>query len=243
MARKTVNIIFIIPCFNASKNLDSLYSSLIAQSNKLWRAIFIDDISTDDTWEKLEEISQKDKDNRIEIHKNKEKCFALKNIIKFARKYQDKDVIIAVIDGDDELCNVNVVNILKEQYFLGYEVVWTAHKWDINGINISRDIPEKVNPYQWQWCSSHLRTFKSSLLRKVPDINFKDSKGEWFQRGYDQALMLPLMYLTEKRKYVGEVCYLYKINSVSVNDRDWAEHKQISTINFVRARGFIANEL
>jgi hypothetical protein len=29
---------------------------------------------------------------------------------------------------------------------------------------------------------------------------------------------------------------------VSVNDRDWAEMRQISTINLVRARGFIAKK-
>jgi len=45
--------------------------------------------------------------------------------------------------------------------------------------------------------------------------------------------------VTNKRKYVDEICYMYNINSVSVNDRDWAEKKQLSTINLVRSRGFL----
>jgi hypothetical protein len=63
--------------------------------------------------------------------------------------------------------------------------------------------------------------------------------GKWFERGYDQALMLPILKQTTKRKYINEICYLYNIDSVSVDDRDWAEMKQISTINMVRARGLL----
>ncbi len=77
------------------------------------------------------------------------------------------------------------------------------------------------------------------MLKFIKDENFKDTAGNWFERGYDQALMLPLLSLTNGRKYIDEVCYLYNIDSVSVNDRDWAEMKQIATINLVRARGFL----
>ena len=147
---------------------------------------------------------------------------------------------MAVIDGDDELCNNDAVKLLHKAYEdPEMDVVWTAHKWDINGLNISRKLPENINPYQYPWCSSHLRTFRASLLSEVPESNFKDHKGEWFERGYDQALMLPLLYRARKHKYLPDVCYLYKINSVSVNDRDWAEHKQLRTVNLVRARGFL----
>ena len=58
-------------------------------------------------------------------------------------------------------------------------------------------------------------------------------------RGYDQALMLPLLYITNRRSFINEVCYLYNIESVSVDDRDWAEKGQHGTINLVRARGFL----
>ena len=76
-------------------------------------------------------------------------------------------------------------------------------------------------------------------MKEVSDDNFKGVSGEWFRRGYDQALMLPVLSLTHRRKYINEVCYMYNINSVSVDDRDWAEMRQISTINLVRSRGFL----
>ena len=231
-----MKVVFIVPCFNASKNLDTLVESLMSQRDDRWSCIIIDDISEDDTWEKLSSI----KNRKFSVVKNKEKSFALKNIVTHSRLYQNReDVIIAVIDGDDSLCNENTVSYLINEYENGNDVVWTAHSWDINGMNISKAIPENVDPYSWPWCSSHLRTFKSSLLSKITNSNFKDTKGEWFERGYDQALMLPILHVSQSRKYLPKICYRYNINSVSIKDRSWEESKQHSTVNIVRSRGFL----
>lgn len=230
---------FIVPSYNIEKNINELVKSFKEQKNSNWECIIIDDMSTDSTWEKLQSLVD---DTRIKVRKNTEKKYALKNIVEVAKLHQDEDdVIIAVVDGDDSLCNDKTVDILIESYEDGSEVVWTAHKWDTNGMNISGPVPDQVNPYFWPWRSSHLRTFKSSLLRKISTENFKNVKGKWFKRGYDQALMLPLIYVSRKHKYVPEVCYTYNIDSSSIpaKDRNWCETEQISTINFVRSRGFI----
>ena len=248
-----MKVVFVIPCFNASKNLEILYTSLQNQKNDNWSAWFIDDISTDDTWKKIEELSSKDKrmfstklvENSIMWNgtcssKNTEKKFALKNIIEIARQFENsEDIIVAIIDGDDSLCNENTVGMILHEYEKNADVVWTAHKWDINDMNISKPIPDNVDPYFWPWSSSHLKTFRASLLKEISDSNFKDLDGDWFQRGYDAALMLPLLYKSRKNVYIPTICYQYNINSVSVNDRNWAEMKQLNTINLVRARGFI----
>jgi len=231
-----MNVVFIVPCYNMGKNFENLVSSIISQNDERWRCIMIDDISTDDTWIRLSTF------NHPKFHaiKNRSKKFALKNVVDNARLFQDReDVIIAVIDGDDMLCNDDTVSTLIDEYQNDAEAVWTAHKWDINGMNISREMPVNVDPYSWPWCSSHLRTFKSSLLSDISNDNFKDTKDEWFKRGYDQALMLPILSKTSKRSYVDKVCYQYNINSVSMTNRSWEEQDQISTINIVRARGFL----
>ena len=176
----------------------------------------------------------------ISLIQNTEKKYALKNIIETSRKFEnDPNAIITIIDGDDFLCNSNALQLLSKAYDEGNDVVWTGHKWDVNGMNISKDMPRNVDPYQWPWSSSHLRTFRASLLKQVSDENFIDFKGSWFKRGYDQALMLPLLYITNKRKYIPDVCYQYNINSVSIPKRNWSEREQISTVNFVRSRGFV----
>lgn len=235
-----MKVLFVVPSYNIEKNIESLVRSIESQENTTWECVIIDDMSTDKTSESLRKRTQDD--DRFKIITNSEKKYALKNIVEQSRKHEkDDDVIIAVIDGDDSLCNNRTVDILIEGYSRGNEVVWTAHKWDTNGMNISGPVPKNINPYFWPWKSSHLRTFKSSLLTEVADKNFQNIKGEWFKRGYDQALMLPLMHVSKKFEYVPDVCYLYNIDSASIAsvDRDWCEREQISTINFVRARGFV----
>jgi glycosyltransferase involved in cell wall biosynthesis len=220
-----------------SRNFEALVKSLLSQKDDRWRCIFVDDMSTDDTWECISVFNHK-KFNAI---KNNEKKFALKNIVENSRLFQNRDdVIIAVIDGDDMLCNENTVSLLIDEYDKGLDVVWTAHRWDINGMNISKEMPPAVDPYAWPWSSSHLRSFKATLLKQIPDNNFKNTTGEWFKRGYDQALMLPILSRTSSRSFLNTVCYQYNINSVSMTERSWEEHDQISTINIVRSRGFLS---
>ncbi len=231
-----MNVIFIVPCYNMSRNFENLVSSIVSQNDDRWRCIMIDDISEDDTWKYLSSINHE----KFHMIKNKSKKFALRNIVDNARLFQDRDdIVIATIDGDDMLCNDDTVSLLLDEYDRGSDVVWTAHKWDINGMNISKEMPAKVDPYSWPWSTSHLRSFRSKLMKTVSDENFKDVNGEWFVRGYDQALMLPLLSKTDKRLFLDKVCYQYNINSVSIKNRSWEEREQISTINVVRSRGFL----
>ena len=84
-----MKLVFISPCFNAEQNLENLIKSVKSQSDDRWEHIFIDDISTDNTWKKLEELVGDD--DRFRLIRNKEKKFALKNIIEVAREYQNQD--------------------------------------------------------------------------------------------------------------------------------------------------------
>ena len=231
-------VVFVIPMYNASQHISSLIESLKSQTNDNWEAVFIDDMSDDDSIFMVNHCGGSDK--RITLIKNVEKKWALRNVVEVARMYQaDKDTIIANLDADDSLCNVNTVDLLLSEYKEDVDTVWTAHKWDINGMNISREIPQNVNPYQYQWCTSHLKTWRATLFKQITVENFKDLDGKWFVRGYDQALYLPLLYLSNKKKFLNEVCYLYRINSSSIKTRDWNEKIQLDTVRLVRSRGFI----
>lgn len=225
---------FVVPCFNAAPNLADLFASLCVQQDTDWRAVFIDDASTDATRDALEAISRQD--SRISFVSNADRRYALRNVVEVSRGI---DGIVAVIDGDDQLINDRTVSVVRAAHDSDGIVAWTAHRWDVNSMNISREMPQRIDPYQYPWCSSHLRTFDAGLLKGIPTSNFQDHRGEWFKRGYDQALMLPLLKNASRRVYVPEVCYLYRINSCSIDSREWTEKQQLSTVSFVRARGYL----
>jgi len=238
--RKTV--CFISPTYNASFHLRDLYESLKEQTNKNWDWVILNDMSTDDTLSIAKEIESEDELERVTVIDHKEKKFALKGIYDCIEEYNDfSEQIIAIVDGDDALCNENTVDIILKEYENNpnLDALWTAHSWDINGMNISNDLPGNLNPYQYPWVSSHLKTFKVNTFKKISSENFKDLDGKWFERGYDQALYLPILHLARERKFINETCYLYRINSNSLRVRDWKEKSQMDTIRLVRARGYV----
>lgn len=236
------NISFITPTYNASFHLKDCYESLKEQNNKNWRWLILNDMSTDDTRDIAEEISKND--DRVTVCNHVDKKFALKGIydVLNSSNINTEYDIIAILDGDDALCNENTVDLIAQEYKsnTNLETLWTSHSWDINGMNISKELPKCVNPYQYPWVSSHLKTFKLDLFKKIKIDNFKDLDGNWFERGYDQALYLPLLYLSKDSKFLNEICYLYRINSNSLKVRSWKEKNQMDTVRLVRSRGYIS---
>ena len=235
---------FITPVYNTSHQLKELYDSLKEQTNKNWKWIILNDASIDDTLE-IAKIIEK-KDSRVTVHNNKKKKFALKSICDYLyNKHSDLDMgkIFAIINGNDLLCNENTVDIVLKEYSdnPALDVLWTSHTWDINSINLSKDLPANVNPYQYPWVSSHLKSFKLDVFRKISEKNFKDIDDNWFERGCDQAIYLPILHLAKERKFLDEICYLYRLNSRSAaneNQRQIIE-KQSKAVRYIRARGFV----
>ena len=230
---------FITACRNVSQNVEKVVTSVREQSDSRWKWTIIDDCSSDDTAVKFQEATRGM--TGVQIIVNSERKHALRNIVEAARQHVDSEDIVATLDGDDSLCNPRTVETLISAYGSGSDVVWTAHRWDTNGMNISGHMPNQVDPYAWPWVTSHLRTFRASLLARISDDNFKNHLGEWFKRGYDQALMLPVLFVGGGRTFVSDVCYQYNIDSASIpsSERNWAERDQIATVNMVRARGFL----
>jgi len=233
-----VRVHFVTACRNIRSNVDALLTSVIQQGDDRWRMTVIDDLSTDGTADAVEERASGV--DRVRVIRNTERKHALRNIVEVSRD-ASADEVIATLDGDDSLCNPRTVSLLLREYEAGADVVWTAHRWDTNGMNISGHMPDGVDPYAWPWVTSHLRTFRKTILDSISDDNFKDVQGRWFRRGYDQALMLPVLKVGRRRVFLPEVCYQYNIDSSSipVGERNWAERDQISTVNMVRARGLV----
>jgi glycosyltransferase involved in cell wall biosynthesis len=238
--RKTV--CFVTPTYNASFHLEECYESLKEQTNPNWEWVILNDMSNDDTFEIANKIVMADEKERVAVINHNHKKFALKGIYDYLSEYNDfSEQIIAILDGDDALCNENTVDLILEEYDYNpqLEALWTAHSWDINSMNISRELPEKINPYHYPWVSSHLKTFKVNVFKQIKEENFKDLDGNWFERGYDQALYLPILHLAKDRKFLNEICYLYRINSNSLKVRAWKEKNQMDTIRLVRSRGLV----
>ncbi len=242
------NFVFVIPFYNAVDDISKTIHSMMAQSYDNWRAILIDDMSTDEGPElvrKICESSPVHKD-KFTLVSNKEKHGEVRNTLASIENIDDNDVVCR-LDGGDWLIENDLLWILNQIYQdKDCAVAWTAQRWDYTSQNISG--PLRLSPgqtvYQHPWVSSHLKTFRCGQLKKVPKANFLDQDGNYIMIACDQAIFLPMMHLSikegKKLNFVPITAYHYNIDLGNKNlfTSQRAVNQKMSA-EMIRARGFI----
>jgi|TARA_E500000305_G_scaffold94411_1_gene83358 hypothetical protein len=216
--------IFIIPFFNAAPFLTKCITSIKRQRHTKFKCILIDDMSTDNSNEIIDDLISGDP--RFILKRNAQKGYALKNIYHslLDEEIDDEDVVI-LLDGDDWLSSSKTLNALNEVYNEDYLVTYGSyimHPHGILGPEPSRYPKEVVdnNLYrQDKWRASHLRTFKYHVWNRIDVDDLKDKDGNFYSVSYDQAIMLPLLEMASDRvKYVNSVLHVYnKENPLNVD--------------------------
>ena len=105
----------IVPFYNAEKWIDKCINSIKIQNYDNFECYLIDDISTDNSLEIVQECVKED--DRFIITSNDEKKYALHNIHDAIEEsnIEDDDVIV-LLDGDDWLSSPSVLSKLDEVY-------------------------------------------------------------------------------------------------------------------------------
>jgi glycosyltransferase involved in cell wall biosynthesis len=207
-----------------------------------WKIIIRDDVSSDNTPEVIDNIRRQMgvAEDKISLTVNTEKHWEIRNIVE-ALKEADSSDIICRLDGDDWLCDCDALTIINERYNrLGVDALWTAHRWSFSNHNISAPLPRNANPYKHQWVSSHLKTFRKSLIENIKDENFRGEDGEYFKRIGDQTIYLPVLYQAAGNwHYEPIVTYHYTIDMQPKTFQTDDAKFQRSEGEFLRKRGFV----
>ena len=101
----------IVPFYNASEFIERCVNSVMSQKYNNYKVIFIDDASTDNSWDLLPH----DNDKAICI-KNEKNVTALPNIHTAVMEHCEPDDIVILVDGDDWLINKKVLSYLNDFY-------------------------------------------------------------------------------------------------------------------------------
>jgi len=210
----------IIPFYNAEKWIKLCIRSVKMQSYENFECIIIDDISTDNSVEVIKkEILN---DTRFKLIINKEKAFALKNIydgINYSNP-STEDVIIT-LDGDDWLAGKDVLKKVNDIY--NTESCWITYGSYIEYPSkkkgkFSKQLPSQViasRSYRdYEWCTSHLRTFKHHLWSNIDKFDLLDSEGNFYKMTWDLAFMFPMLEMAGlKSHYVSAPLYMYNMDN------------------------------
>lgn len=234
--------------FNEQEEISQTIHTMMSQSYKDWRAIIINDMSTDDTLRQVNDIVKNSRfHDRFTIIDNTEKMGEVRNTLQ-ASKIIDDDEVVCRVDGGDWLTENDTLHMLNDVYKNDkVEIVWTSHRWAYTPQNISTQL--NLSPgqtvYQHPWVSSHMKTFRCGRIKKVPDQNFRDENGLYIMIACDQAVFLPMLHTSIKDGmlvgHIPHVCYHYNIDlnkpNLYHNERSY---KQRDTAIWLRERGFVS---
>tara|TARA_Y100001970_G_C14148193_1_gene811077 strand:+ start:360 stop:1121 length:762 start_codon:yes stop_codon:yes gene_type:complete len=225
----------IVPMYNVEQWIEKNINSIKSQGYEDFQCILVDDISTDDTVSRVKELIKDD--DRFILHINTEKKFALQNIYEgiLLSQPDDHDIIVTV-DGDDWLYHDKVLDTLdfvynKENCYITYGEYVKLNDLVAGRVvpNGSHNFPEEVvenrsfRSYP-KWISSHLRTFKYGLWKKIQKEDLLDSEGNFYRMAWDVAFMMPMLEMAGHRhKFISNILYVYNndnpINDFKVNSR------------------------
>jgi alpha(1,3/1,4) fucosyltransferase len=210
------SFVVVIPSFNNAKWCRRNLESVLNQSYPLFRVVYVDDASTDDTADLVAEyLAGSATADRVTFHRNSSRVGPVANIDRAVRAC-DPDAVIVLVDGDDFLAHPDVLTRLDAIYQdPDVWVTWgqfTRFPEDSEGF--CAPIPSEIvsaNAFRdYPFVSSHLRTFYAGLYQRIRPVDLQDSAGRFFTIAGDVAQMWALHEMAGPHgRFVDEVLYLY----------------------------------
>tara|TARA_R110000744_G_scaffold45650_2_gene101183 strand:+ start:9 stop:401 length:393 start_codon:yes stop_codon:yes gene_type:complete len=104
----------------------------------------------------------------------------------------------------------------------------------------SRQLPENIIKNKLfrssQWMTSHLRTFKYKLWKRVRREDVLDSDGEIYKMAGDLPVMFPMLEMAEERSFfIEDILYVYNRTN-PLNEDKVNHHLQLSIDAEVRRK-------
>lgn len=163
---QNIKFYILIPVYNTSNYVKKCLSSIINQTFTNWKAIVIDDCSTDNSFEVLKEFQMLDK--RIWVYRNKTNCGPglTRNIaINLVKEHLEEETqnYIVFIDSDD---------YVSELYLQSLAEIILSEKPDVIFLDVVQE-DEYGKPIKFQKLSSYKNKELEKLIRhqmtgKVP---------------------------------------------------------------------------
>ena len=224
----------IIPSYNNEKWYEYNVASILNQTYKNYDVLYIDDASTDITFQLVKTLVHYLPNWKVVSNKtNMRRGYNLSPYNPLIVDFIDNDDdILVFIDGDDWLYDNEVLEKLNDlynqkEYWMTYGKFVCYPSGDI-GNPQSTQYPIEVheqNAYRRDtWRASHLRTFKWHLYKQIKreDLIFSQT-GEYYFHAEDLATSFPCLEMCPKDK-IGVVDFLTYVYNVSQEARDRVEN-------------------
>ncbi|SFI04021.1 Glycosyl transferase family 2 [Pseudobutyrivibrio sp. OR37] len=230
------NLVSILtPCYNGANYVKYYLDSILAQTYDYIELIFIDDASTDNTFEIVKEYEKKFNVRGYKlIYKKLEKNMGQAAAINVALHCFSGDYMMWM-DADDIFLPEAIekkVNYLCENESIDFVLNWGVivdennrdksirllKRMERNDDNLFKDLIDNKNVV---FCPGTIFVKTSSLKKAIPNMNIYESR-----EGQNYQLMLPLAYNC-KYGYIDEVLFKYVLRKSSHSHY----HRDFSAMN------------
>jgi glycosyltransferase involved in cell wall biosynthesis len=212
---KNKEIVVVIPSFNNKEWYERNLHSVFMQKHTHYRVLYIDDCSTDGTYDLVNAyIKKNNQEHRVRLIRNTQRKGALENLYQAIHSCPD-DAIIVTLDGDDWFKDEYVLAKIDEVY--KDPNVWLTYgQYEVypdNALGICHAIPDQIIKYkayrQYEWVTSHPRTFYAWLFKKVKKEDLQID-GHFFETAWDQAFMFPMLEMAGSHiQFIPDILYVY----------------------------------
>lgn len=193
---------------NAEPYVARCLQSLAAQRNTQFDVLFIDDASTDRTATVARELLQTHFPDRHTLLASAERKGKARHAFEQLPGCTQAD-FIAVLDGDDELVDPDILGELARAYGDGFDVVWTNFVTDTGLDGGNGPLDPFDSPRSQGWQSSHFFSCRQNLLARVPATYYQDEQGQWLDCACDFAIAYPVLDQTRRYLYLPRTSYRY----------------------------------
>jgi glycosyltransferase involved in cell wall biosynthesis len=198
----------ITPSYNNAEWIEYNIASILNQTYTNYEVLYIDDASTDDTYDKVFDIVGKLPNWKVV--RNPINIGATRNYFENLNTFVDGDDIVIHLDGDDWFYDEFVLENINKFYnekdcWMSYGgfVCWDGTENPIAPYPQNTHYPDFVHEHkkyrQDVWRASHLRTYRAFLLKSLPLDAIRDLEtGEYYWHASDLAFQFPLMEMCSK---------------------------------------------
>ena len=229
-------MVILTTTYNCESFVERSILSIMSQSFSDFKCYITDDLSTDNTVNKIENIIKGD--DRFILIKNTNKMYQPGNYDQVIRNNENigDDEICVEVDGDDWLPDRFTLQRIND--FYERSGVWLANgsfKYHDGRPGFAKPPTVFDSVRKQLFTLSHIRTWKAFLWRKIIQDDLKDENGNYWEVAGDLAFMFPMFEMAGEEHYgfMNEINYIYN-ESNPLNDHKVNMPKVTQIVNKIR---------
>lgn len=236
------HIVVVIASYNNKNYYRQNLGTILDQSYSNYHIIYIDDCSTDGTYELVKTyIHDNSMENKVLLIRNEKRQGALCNQYNAIHSCRDTDLII-ILDGDDWLADNQVFAYVNSVY--SNQRIWLTYGQFVQYPTKDRGwcvaMPDNIvknNEFRnYVHAPGHLRTFYAGLFKQIQKEDLCN-KGDFFRMSGDIAAMFPMIEMAREGhfQFISKVLMIYNIGN-PINDHKVVEGLQRQLDIEIRSR-------